>query len=65
MDLCRVDETWMHKRLAHEELDIILSVVEVIADLFVLVVEIPDFGGTVARGRHEIVVIGCPVHVMD
>ena len=44
VDLRRVDKAGMHKRLAQEELVIILGVVEPIADLFVLRVEFPDFG---------------------
>lgn len=37
----------MHQRLTKEELDIILSVIEVVAHFLVFIVEFPDFGAAV------------------
>ena len=65
MDLSSVYKTWMHQWLAKEELDIILSVIEVVPHFLVFIVEFPDFGAAVTRSCHQKVVICGPVHVMN
>ena len=43
MDLGTVDVTWVHQGPAHEELVIILCVVQFVTGLFVLIMKLPNF----------------------
>ena len=51
MDLGTVDVTWVHQGPAHEELAIILRVVQIVTDLFVFLMKLPNFSASVAGGR--------------
>ena len=65
MDLRTVDVTWVHQGLTHEELDIILRIVQIIANLFVFLVKFPNFCAAVARGGDQVIIVCGPVHVVD
>ena len=65
VDLSRVDIGGVHQWLSHQEPIVILSVVQVIANILIFLMKLPNLGRAVARCSDKIVVISGPVHVVN